>query len=69
MTKEQFGFLENHQILDVVEVVRECIHSVKVKNLEALVLEVDLLKSYDRVAWGFLRLVLLQIGLGLEVRD
>jgi len=34
-----------------------------------LVLKLDLIKAYDRVDWGFLRLVLLQVGLSLEATD
>jgi len=34
-----------------------------------LVLKLDLIKAYDRVDWGFLRLVLLQVGLSLETTD
>jgi hypothetical protein len=45
------------------------LHSIKVKKLKALVLKLDLVKAYDRVDWGFLRLVLLQIGMSLEVTD
>ena len=29
----------------------------------------DLIKAYDRVDWGFLRLVLLQVGLSLEATN
>jgi hypothetical protein len=50
-------------------VVQEVIHSIKVKNKKASVLKLDLVKAYDRVDWGFLRLVLLQVGLSLEATD
>jgi hypothetical protein len=59
ISKEQFGFLEGRQITDVIGVVHEALHSIKVKNIKALVLKLDLVKAYDRVDWGFLRLVLL----------
>jgi hypothetical protein len=32
-------------------------------------LKLDLIKAYDHVDWGFLRLVLLQVGLSLEATD
>ena len=32
-------------------------------------LKLDLIKAYDRVDWGFLRLVFLQVGLSLEAID
>lgn len=37
-------------------------HSIKTKKMRAAILKVDLVKSYDRVDWNFLRLILLQIG-------
>jgi hypothetical protein len=69
ISKEQFGFLEGRQITDAIGVVQEVLHSIKVKNFKALVLKLDLIKAYDRVDWGFLRLVLLQVGLSLEATD
>jgi hypothetical protein len=69
ISKEQFGFLEGRQITDAIGVVQETLHSLKVKNIKALVLKLDLIKAYDRVDWGFLRLVLLQVGLSLEATD
>jgi hypothetical protein len=69
ISKEQFGFLEGRQITDAIGVVQEALHSIKVKNIKALVLKLDLIKAYDRVDWGFLRLVLLQVGMSLEATD
>ena len=34
--------------------------------MKALILQLHLVKAYDWVDWGFLRLILLQIGLNLE---
>lgn len=34
--------------------------------MKALVLQLHLVQAYDWVDWGFLRLILLQIGLSLE---
>lgn len=39
------------------------------KKIKSFILRLDLIKSYDRVNWGFLRLVLLQIGLILEATN
>jgi hypothetical protein len=69
ISKEQFGFLEGRQITDAIGVAQEALHSIKVKNIKALVLKLDMMKAYDRVDWGFLRLVLLQVGLSLEATD
>jgi hypothetical protein len=69
ISKEQFGFLEGRQITDAIGVAQEALHSIKIKNNKALVLKLDMMKAYDRVDWGFLRLVLLQIGMSLEATD
>jgi len=69
ISKEQFDFLEGRQITDTIGVVQEALHNIKVKNIKSLVLKLNLIKAYDRVDWGFLRLVLLQVGLSLETTD
>jgi hypothetical protein len=69
MSKEQFGFLDDRQITDAIGVAQEALHNIKTKKSKALVLKLDMMKAYDRVDWSFLRLVLLQIGLGLEATD
>jgi hypothetical protein len=59
ISKKQFGFLEGRQITDAIGIVQEVLHSIKVKNYKYLFLKMDLINAYDRVDWGFLRLVLL----------
>ena len=51
LSREQFEFLKNQQILKVVGITQEVLHSIKLKRLEALVLNMDLIKAYDRVNW------------------
>ena len=69
ISDEQFGFLENRQITDAIAIAQETIHSIKLKNKKALVLKLDLIKAYDRVDWNFLRCILIQIGLPVEVTN
>ena len=69
ISMEQFGFLSNRLIHDVVGVAQEALHSIKSKNLQALIFKMDLVKAYDRVEYNFLQLVLLQIGLTIDVVD
>jgi hypothetical protein len=59
---EQLGFLKGRQILDAVGTAHECIHSIKTKKLQALLLKLDLKKVYDCVSWDFLRLIMFQTG-------
>ena len=49
-------------------VVQECMHSIEVKKLKAMVLKVDL-KAYDRISWSFFQLVLLQFNLRHEATN
>lgn len=69
MSKEKFGFLNNHQILDAVGSTEESLHSIKVNKSKALVLKVDIKKAYDHVNWSMLHLVLLQIGFNLSMAN
>jgi len=65
--EEQFGFLPNMHIHDVVAVAREVLHTVKKNNLKATIMKLDLLKAYDRVSWVYLRLALLQIRINVNI--
>ena len=49
VSKEQFGFLPNMQILDAIGVTQECLHTSKTKNINSLVMKLDLVKAYDKV--------------------
>jgi hypothetical protein len=65
LSEEQFVFLKGRKIIDVIGIVRECIHNIREKNLQAMILKIDLNKAYDCISWDYLRLVLLQCGFGL----
>jgi hypothetical protein len=67
ISKEKFGFLQGRKICDAIGVVQETIHSIKSKNSKSLLLKLDLHKAYDCVNWDFLRFLLFQIGLNLQV--
>ena len=69
ISMEHFGFLYNHQILNVVGVDQECMHSIKIKNIQSFILMMDLIKDYDRVDWTILRFVLIQTGLPVEISN
>lgn len=69
MSQEQFGFLNNRQSLDSIGVFHERLHGIKVKKIKSLVLNLDLIKAYDRVDWDLLRLTLLQVDISLEATN
>jgi hypothetical protein len=45
---EQFGFLKDQLIYDVVGIARECLHIDKSKKLSSITLKLDLKKAYDK---------------------
>ena len=65
--EEQFGFLQNKQILDAVSIAQEVIHSIKKEKQSYFDLNLDLSKDYDWVSWTFIRLVLIKIGMNMEL--
>lgn len=69
LSEEQFGFLKGRQINEASGIAQECLHNIKEKKLQALILEIDLRKAYDCISWDFLRLVLLQCGFGLPTTN
>jgi hypothetical protein len=39
------------------------------KKLKALVLKLDLKKAYDCINWDYLRLILIQMGFGIQTSN
>jgi hypothetical protein len=64
LSAEQLGFLKGRRIQDAIGAAHECIHSIKQKNLKALILKLDLKKAFDCIDWDFLRLALHSVGFG-----
>ena len=67
ISRDEFGFLENLQILDTIGVTQEAFHNIETRNLSDMILHLDLAKAYDRVNWNFVRLILIQIGMDMEI--
>jgi hypothetical protein len=65
LSDEQLGSLKGRQILDAIGTAHECLHGIKIKKLQAMILKLDLKKVYDSINWDLLRLTLLQSGFGL----
>jgi hypothetical protein len=47
--EEQFSFLHNKHIHDIVAIAQEVLHSVKKINIKVSILKLDLSKAYDHV--------------------
>ena len=60
-------FLFNHQIHDAVSFSQEVIHTIIRCKSKAFSLKLDLSKAYDRVSCIFLRLLMIQIRMDLEI--
>jgi hypothetical protein len=60
-------FLFNRWILDAIDATKEGLHTIKLKTIMEVVMKLDLEKSYEKVNWNFLRLVLRQVGIIVEV--
>jgi len=69
MFQEQVNLLDNKQILDATGVAQECMHSIKTKRMDSLIMKLDFVKAYDYVNWDFLRLVSLQVGLSVKATN
>jgi hypothetical protein len=54
--------LKGRQIIYAIGTAQECLHNIREKKLQALILKIYLRKDYDFINWDFLRLVLLQCG-------
>lgn len=66
ITKEQFGFLEGRQIHEAIGVAQEGMHNIKTKKLKGVVLKIDLSKTYDRVNWLYIHLLLTHLGFHID---
>ena len=49
ISREQYGFLKDRQIVETIGIVQETLHTIKTKNMCALILKLDLVKAFDRV--------------------
>jgi hypothetical protein len=65
-SREQFNFLEGRQIHEVIRVAQEGLHSIKLKKMRAIVIKLDLSKSFNRVNWLYIRMLLIHLGFGLD---
>ena len=55
--------------MEAIVITQKCLHSTKSKIPKTLVLKMDLAKVSNKVDRGFLRLVLMQIGVPLDVTN
>ena len=66
ISPEQAGFVEGRQILDGIILIHETIHSVKIRKIPGMLLNLDLSKSYDKLNWEFLAGTLRAFGFSYQ---
>jgi len=66
-SEEQLGFLKGKRIQDAIGIAHEALHSITKKKVKDLVLKLDLHKTYDCIDWDLLRMILIQMGFGIQV--
>lgn len=59
---EQFAFLHNRKIHEVVGTAQEALHSIKLKKLKGTLLNIELSKAFNRVSWLDIRILLTHLG-------
>jgi hypothetical protein len=63
-------FIQERYILDNILVVNEIIYYAKVHKQKGLILKINFEKTYDRVNWSFVKLLLLSRDFGtLDTMD
>jgi hypothetical protein len=62
ISPEQFGFLEGRQIHEAIGVSQEVMHSLRSTKSRGEILKIDLSKSFDKVSWLYLRMLLTHLG-------
>lgn len=62
ISSEQFGFLEGKKIHEAIGVTQEGLHSIKTRKMKGVMLKIDLSKSYDRVSWLYIWLLLTHLS-------
>jgi len=51
ISQEQAGYVEERQIMDIVILSHEVIHSLKTTKIPGMLIKLDLSKDFDRVSW------------------
>jgi hypothetical protein len=52
LSEEKMGFIKGRKILDAIGTTQECLHNIKAKKLQAIILKLDLKKALRLVQIG-----------------
>jgi hypothetical protein len=59
---EKFSFLKGRQIHQAIRLAQEGFHTIHSRNLKAVAYKVYLSKSFDRVSWMYIEILLIHLG-------
>jgi len=62
ISEEQTGYVEGRKILNNIIQAHEVVHSLKSKKQAAMIIQLDLAKSYDKLSWAYIRAILKGYG-------
>lgn len=59
ISPEQTGYVEGRQIMEVIILSNEVIHSLKVLKKPGMILKLDISKAFDKLSWNYIHQMLL----------
>ncbi len=59
---EQYGYVEDRQILDNIIQAHEVVHSLTSNRKACMIMQFDIAKAYDKLNWTYIRKVLIAFG-------
>ena len=62
VSEEKIGYVEGRQILNNIIQAHEVVHSLKSNKQASMIIQLDLVKSYDKVSSSYIRVVLKAYG-------
>ena len=54
VSQEQARFVEGRQILDNIIQAHELIHTLKLQKRGGMIIQLDLVKAYDKISWHYM---------------
>eukprot|EP00253_Pinus_taeda_P002455 PITA_02455 len=62
VSEEQTGYVERRQILDNIIQAHEVVHSLITNKQGGMIIQLDIVKAYDKLSWTYIRAVLKSYG-------
>jgi len=62
ISEEQTSYVEGRQILNNIIQTHEVVHSLKSNKQAGMIIQLDLVKAYDKLSWSYIRAVIRAYG-------